>query len=85
MRKNDAERLRGMTMFAEDLVGTGRVRPGHDVGTVAGVLWLAMDIHNYDWLVRHRGWTAEEYQRWYVDSVAGVILDDGQQQTPKKR
>jgi TetR/AcrR family transcriptional regulator of autoinduction and epiphytic fitness len=38
------------------------------------VLWLAMDIRNYDWLVRQRGWSHERYERWYVDSVAGALL-----------
>ena len=28
----------------------------------------------YDRLVRERGWTSDEFQRWYVDTVAGAIL-----------
>ncbi|WP_248964228.1 TetR/AcrR family transcriptional regulator [Sphaerisporangium perillae] len=74
-RKNIEERRRGMAMFAAELAATGRLRPGHDAGSVADVLWLAMDVRNYDWLVRQRGWSPERYQRWYVDSVAGAILD----------
>ena len=38
------------------------------------MLWLAMDFHNYDWLVRQRGWPAERFQRWYVDTVTGAII-----------
>jgi hypothetical protein len=34
-----------------------------------------MDIRNYDWLVRQRGWSPERYQRWYVDTVAAALLD----------
>ncbi len=45
-----------------------------DVDTAADVLWLAMDVRNYDWLVRQRGWSVEAYQRWYVDTVAGALL-----------
>jgi hypothetical protein len=32
-----------------------------------------MDVRNYDWLVRERGWSAERFQRWYVDTVAAAI------------
>jgi TetR/AcrR family transcriptional regulator, regulator of autoinduction and epiphytic fitness len=35
-----------------------------------------MDVRNYDWLVRQRGWTQEQFQRWYVDTVAAAILSD---------
>jgi TetR/AcrR family transcriptional regulator of autoinduction and epiphytic fitness len=74
-RKNAEERRRGMAMFAADLAATGGLRPDHDVDSAADVLWLAMDVANYDWLVRQRGWSPERFQRWYVDTVAGVLLD----------
>ena len=53
-RKNLDERRNGMTMFAADLASTGQLRAEHNVDTVADVLWLAMDVRNYDWLVRPR-------------------------------
>jgi TetR/AcrR family transcriptional regulator of autoinduction and epiphytic fitness len=73
-RKNLDERLHGMTMFAADLASTGQLRPEHTVDTAADVLWLAMDVRNYDWLVRQRGWSPERFQRWYVDTVAAALL-----------
>lgn len=73
-RKNVEERRQGMTMFAEDLAASGGLRPGHDANSAADVLWLAMDVRNYDWLVRQCGWSPEQYQRWYVDTVAAAIL-----------
>jgi AcrR family transcriptional regulator len=73
-RKNLDERRQGMTMFAADLASAGQLRPDHSVDTAADVLWLAMDVRNYDWLVRERGWTPEQFQRWYVDTVAAAIL-----------
>ncbi|MFB4304750.1 TetR/AcrR family transcriptional regulator [Actinomadura sp. GTD37] len=74
-RKNTEDRRRGMTMFATELAATGRLRPDHDVESAADVLFLAMDVTNYDWLVRERGWTPERFQNWYVDTVAAAILD----------
>jgi AcrR family transcriptional regulator len=73
-QKNRAERRYGMAVFAAELVATGAVRAGHDVDSVADVLWLAMDVRNYDWLVRERGWPVERFERWYVDTVAGAVL-----------
>ncbi|WP_432832815.1 TetR/AcrR family transcriptional regulator [Dactylosporangium sp. CA-092794] len=73
-RKNHDERRIGMTMFAADLAATGQLRPEHTVDTAADVLWLAMDVHNYDWLVRQRGWPVEHFRRWYVDTVAAALL-----------
>jgi TetR/AcrR family transcriptional regulator of autoinduction and epiphytic fitness len=71
-RKNLDERRQAMTMFAADLATTGRLTT--DIDTAADVLWLAMDVRNYDWLVRERGWPVERFQRWYVDTVAAAIL-----------
>jgi TetR/AcrR family transcriptional regulator of autoinduction and epiphytic fitness len=73
-RKNLDERRMGMTGFARDLCSTGAIREGLDVDRVADVLWLAMDVRNFDWLVRQRGWTPEEYQDWYVRTVSAAIL-----------
>jgi TetR/AcrR family transcriptional regulator of autoinduction and epiphytic fitness len=73
-QKNLDERRNGMTMFAMDLAATGELRPDHTIDTAADVLWLAMDVHNYDWLVRRRGWPPERYERWYVDTVSAALL-----------
>ncbi|AGZ43643.1 TetR/AcrR family transcriptional regulator [Actinoplanes friuliensis] len=73
-RKNLDDRRHGMTMFAADLAATGELRPELSAGEVTDVLWLAQDVRNYDWLVRERGWPAERFQQWYVDSVAGAVL-----------
>jgi TetR/AcrR family transcriptional regulator, regulator of autoinduction and epiphytic fitness len=71
-RKNLDERRQAMTMFAAELAGTGELMV--DVDTAVDVLWLAMDVRNYDWLVRERGWPTEKFQRWYVDTVAAAVL-----------
>jgi len=78
-RKNQDDRRRGMAMFAAALMSTGEVRPEHTVDTGADVLWLAMDVRNYDWLGRERGWSVERFQRWYIDSVAAAIMQPDRQ------
>ena len=81
-RKNLHDRRTGMTVFAADLASTGQLRPEHTIDTAADVLWLAMDVRNYDWLVRHRGWPPERFQRWYVDTVASALLTAPESPTP---
>ena len=71
-RKNLNERRQAMTMFAAELASTGQLTVA--VETAADVLWLAMDVRNYDWLVRERSWSAEQFQQWYVDTVAAAVL-----------
>jgi TetR/AcrR family transcriptional regulator, regulator of autoinduction and epiphytic fitness len=71
-RKNLDDRRRAMGMFAADLAAGGELRV--DVETAADVLWVAMDVRNYDMLVRERGWPVESFQRWYVDTVAAALL-----------
>jgi TetR/AcrR family transcriptional regulator of autoinduction and epiphytic fitness len=75
-RKNLDDRQRGMTMFAADLATTGELREDLTPDRIADILWLAQDVRNYDRLVRERGWTNQEFQNWYVDTVAGAILTD---------
>ena len=81
-RKHLDDRRTGMAMFAADLASTGELRPDHTVDTAADVLWLAMDVRNYDWLVRRRGWSTERFQRWYVDTVAAALFAPRGSPTP---
>ncbi|MDG6104070.1 TetR/AcrR family transcriptional regulator [Dactylosporangium aurantiacum] len=74
LAKNEQERRTGMTRFAAELAGTGRTDPALTVEQLADVLWLAMDWHNYDWLVRRRGWSTVDFERWYVRTTAAAIL-----------
>src|SRR3954453_6491081 len=73
-RKNVEERRHRMTMFAAELAATGQLRADHSIDTVVDVLWLAMDVRNYDWLVRERGWSTDRFQRWYLAPVPAAIL-----------
>jgi len=73
-RRHLDDRRRGMAMFAAELLETGQVRPDHTLDTVTDVLWLAMDVRNFDFLVRERGWPEDRFHRWYVESVAASVL-----------
>lgn len=72
-QKQVDDRRAGMSMFGAELLATGMLRPEHDADSVADILWLAMDFRNYDWLVRRRGWSSEQFERWYVDTVLAAL------------
>lgn len=55
-------------------LGEQEVRTDLSRDAVVSVLVLAMDVRNYDWLVRRRGFNAADFRRWYVGSVGGAIL-----------
>lgn len=74
LAKNDRERRQGMGRFAAELIATGGTDPALTAEHIADVLWLAMDWHNYDWLVRRRGWSTVDFERWYVRTTAAAIL-----------
>jgi AcrR family transcriptional regulator len=37
-------------------------------------VWLLMDPHSYCALTQHRGWTPEQFGRWFTDSVRRLLL-----------
>jgi AcrR family transcriptional regulator len=39
-------------------------------------IWLLMDPHGFVALTRDRGWTAERFEAWFIDSVETLLLAD---------
>ncbi len=50
-------------------------------------VWLLMDPHSFCALTRHRGWTPEQFGRWFTDSVRRLILAeiDAEPTVPRAR
>jgi AcrR family transcriptional regulator len=71
------QRLVGMTLMAENLREHGLLRRGMTVAKAADVLWAHMDVRNYVALVRERGWSPREFERWYVDVTAAMLYKPG--------
>ncbi len=53
------------------------IRPDMAIDTV----WLLMDPHGFRALTQDRGWTPEQFERWFIDSVSRLLLAP----TPKSR
>jgi AcrR family transcriptional regulator len=69
-----AERLMGMTRFAQHLHEGGHLRPDVSVDEARDVLWTYNSAELYDVLVIQRGWTPERYGRWIADALIAALL-----------
>lgn len=63
------ELLRGMRMFATNLVDSGGVRAGLSVEAVADILFVYISVELYELLVLMRGWSIDRYARFITDAL----------------
>jgi AcrR family transcriptional regulator len=69
-----AERLTGMTAFANDLAQRGFLRQGLDVAEARDILWSLTAPEQYEVLVVQRGWAIERVGRFITDAMIGTLL-----------
>lgn len=54
------------------------LRAGLDVDRATDVFWAVFDHETIDALIRHRGWSVENYADWLIDTFALLLLDDAE-------
>lgn len=69
-----AERLTGMTMFAEHLAGGRHLRRGVSRSEARDVLWTHNSVELWDLLVRQREWTDARFGRWVGRQLVAALL-----------
>jgi AcrR family transcriptional regulator len=69
-----AERLRGMALFARALHDDGHLRPGVSPSEARDVLWTCNSAELFQLLVLERGWSPERYGRWVADALTAALL-----------
>ncbi len=69
-----AERLVGMTHFAQHLRAMRHLRRGVSVTEARDVLWMHNSVEVWDLLVRQRGWTPTRYGRWIGNQLIAALL-----------
>ena len=74
-----AQRLHGMTVFAQALAGRGALRPGLTVSEAADILWLLGGPGVYHRFVIEQGWPAQRFEEWLRDALTGLLIDPGYQ------
>jgi AcrR family transcriptional regulator len=66
-------RREGLQNFAKNL--EPHLQNGLDVGHAASILQALCLPEVFDELVRHSGWSVEEYQNWLVKTIKGQLLE----------
>jgi AcrR family transcriptional regulator len=69
-----AERLAGMSLFAQNLADRGFLRPGLTAEDDRDVLWALTAPEQYEILVVQRDWPMERVGRFVVDAMIGTLL-----------
>ncbi len=69
-----AERLNGMTIFANQLHERGHLRPEVSADEARDVLWTYNSPQLYELLVMQRGWAPDRYGRWVADALIAALL-----------
>jgi len=69
-----AERLTGMTMFAQHLHECGCLRDDITATEARDVLWTHNSVELWDLLVVQRGWSNRRYGRWIADQLSAALL-----------
>jgi hypothetical protein len=70
-----AERLKGMTLFARALHDDGQLRPGISTNEACDVLWTYNSAELFELLVIERGWSPKRYGRWVGDALIAALVD----------
>jgi AcrR family transcriptional regulator len=60
--------------FVDGLVARGALRDDIAREHAVDTIWLLMDPHGFHVLTRFRGWSAERFGAWFVDSIRRLLL-----------
>jgi AcrR family transcriptional regulator len=69
-----AERMRGMRMFVEQVSRIGGLRPGLTLRRANDLMFFYIDPGHYDLLVLTRGWSLTAYREWFLSSTRLHLL-----------
>jgi AcrR family transcriptional regulator len=73
-REGGRRRYEDNQLVAHSLAARGALRPGITGEQATDALWAMSASDWYRMLVVERGWTAEQYEAWYVASLSGFLL-----------
>jgi AcrR family transcriptional regulator len=73
-REGSKRRYEDSALVAHSLAARGALRPGITEEQAADLLWTMSASEWYRMLVVELGWTAEQYEAWYVASLSSFLL-----------
>lgn len=69
-----AQRAETAAWIVEGLMKRSSLRAETTRDQAIDIVWLLMDPHGFCTLTRDRGWSARQFERWFTDSVARLLL-----------
>ena len=71
--------------IVETIDATDALHPGLGVDRAADLLWTLNHPDVWRLLVRERGWTPDEFERWLGDTVIAQLLQQASRGRPRRR
>jgi AcrR family transcriptional regulator len=68
------QRAETAAWIVDGLTRRSPLRAGLGRESAIDTVWLLMDPHGFCALTRHRGWTPEQFGRWFTNSVCRLLL-----------
>jgi TetR/AcrR family transcriptional regulator of autoinduction and epiphytic fitness len=69
-----SQRAETAAWLVDQLIGRASLRSVITRNEAIDTVWLLMDPHGFIALTRDRGWTAERFEAWFIDSVQELLL-----------
>jgi AcrR family transcriptional regulator len=73
-RRYKAQRFEGQRVLLGILLKDRNLRAGLSRSAAADILFTIGSPETYGLLVRDRGWSGDQFERWYADSLARLLL-----------
>jgi AcrR family transcriptional regulator len=67
-------RARNMRLLADDLLGTGSLRPDLSRDEIADIIWTMNGSEYYALLVFDRGWPPARFETWLLDAWTRLLM-----------
>jgi AcrR family transcriptional regulator len=74
IRQLEAQRATTVAWIVDGMTSRAVLRPGITRQTAIDTIWLLMDPVVFCRLTRDRRWSAEQFERWFVDSIPRLLL-----------
>jgi hypothetical protein len=74
--KKEEARYKDQLRMVRSLARRGQLRPEISARRAADIVWALASELTYLALVRDRGWSGDDYERWLVDQLQATLLPD---------
>jgi AcrR family transcriptional regulator len=76
-----AQRAETAAWIVDGLISRASLRAEIDRSRAIDTVWLVMDPHGFLTLTQDRGWTPEQFGRWFTDSVRRLLIAESESES----